>query len=95
MKTLILIIATLSFGLVFSQKTKSQKQSEKPESKIPINPYRKSDSTNSNEIKKENNSIAFYKNVDSATASKYKMLNKKPDKPYSELPKNKELSESK
>jgi len=90
MKKVILILATLSFGMVFSQKLKEEKPSEKRENKIPANPYNKADSTKTNEIKRENNSAAFYKNVDSAKASQYRMLNKKPSQQYSELPQNKD-----
>lgn len=93
MKKVILILATLSFGLVFSQQSEEIKPNEKHENKIPANPYHQLDSTKSDEIKKENNSAAFYKNVDSAKASQYRMLNKKPNKQYSELPQNKDSAE--
>ncbi|RRQ45362.1 hypothetical protein [Chryseobacterium sp. SC28] len=89
MKKVILIIATLSFGLAFSQQKESEKQNT-----IPTNPYHRLDSTNSSEIKTENDNAAFYKNIDSAKASKYKMLNKKPNQQYSELPQNKDSAES-
>ena len=93
MKRIILILATLSFGLVFSQQSEEIKPNEKRENKIPANPYHQLDSTKSDEIKKENNSAAFYKNVDSAKASQYRMLNKKPNEQYSELPQNKDSAE--
>lgn len=93
MKKVILISATLSFGLAFSQKSKETKPSEKRENKIPANPYNKADSTKINEIKRENNGAAFYKNVDSAKASQYRMLNKKPNQQYSELPQNKDSTD--
>ncbi|MBV6878662.1 hypothetical protein NG800_002115 [Epilithonimonas ginsengisoli] len=93
MKKLILFIATLSFGLIFSQKLKETKPSEKRENKIPTNPYNKADSTKSDDIKRENNNAAFYKNVDSSKASQYRMLNKKPNEQYSELPQTKDSTE--
>lgn len=93
MKKAILILATLSCGLVFSQKLKETKPSEKRENKIPTNPYNKADSTKTNEVKRDNNNAAFYKNVDSAKASQYRMLNKKPNEQYSELPQNKDSAE--
>ena len=93
MKKAILILATLSFGLVFSQKLKETKPSEKHENKIPANPYNKADSAKTNEIKRDNNNAAFYKNVDSSKASQYRILNKKPNEQYSELPQNKDSAE--
>ena len=93
MKKVILILATLTFGLAFSQKLKETKPSEKRENKIPTNPYSKADSTKTNEIKRGNNGAAFYKNVDSAKASQYRMLNKKPNQQYSELPQNKDSTD--
>lgn len=93
MKKVILTVAILSCGLVFSQKNESKKHREKPKNTIPANPYHQLDSTKSDEIKKENNNTAFYKNVDSAKASQYRMLNKKPNEQYSELPQNKDSAE--
>ena len=92
MKKVILTLATLSCGLVFSQKSKETKPSEKPESKIPAYPYHKLDSTKSDDLKKDKNA-AFYKNVDSTKASQYRMLNKKPNEQYSELPQTKDSTE--
>ena len=89
MKKFILLTASLSFGLAFSQKSKS----EKPKNTIPSNPYHQSQPSDTINIKKEGSKVSFYKNVDSANASKYKMLSKKPSEQYSELPQNKETTQ--
>jgi len=91
MKKIILLFATLSFGLAFSQKSKTP--SEKTKNKIPSNPYHQLHSSDTINVKKESNKISFYKNVDSANASKYRMLSKKPSEQYSELSQNKEINQ--
>lgn len=93
MKKVIFILATLSFGLAFSQKSKETNPSEKRKDKIPANPYNKADSTKSDHTKRGNSNASFYKNVDSAKASQYRMLNKKPEEQYSELPQTKDSAE--
>ena len=87
MKKFLLLTASLTFGLLFSQKSKG----EKPKNSIPSNPYHQSQPSDT--IQKENSKISFYKNVDSANASKYRMLSKKPSEQYSELPQNKETTQ--
>lgn len=83
MKKFILVIASLSFGLSYSQTSK--KPNEKSKNRIPKNPYHQIDSTKSIDTVKNDNRIGFYKNVDSAKASKYKILSKKPSETHSQL----------
>jgi len=91
MKKIILLFATLSFGLAFSQTSKTP--SEKTKNKIPSNPYHQVQPSDTASVKKENSKISFYKNVDSAKASKYRMLSKKPSEQFLELPQNKEINQ--
>ena len=85
MKKIIFLFITLSFGLMYSQKSKSKNPIEKQKDTTLNKHYRKIDSTNLIEKNKKNSGIAFYKNIDSTKASKYKMLNKKPSEQYSQL----------
>ncbi len=88
MKKFIILSAILSFVSLFSQKTESKKPNTKSDKTIPNNPYLKLDSTNSTDLKEQNNNTKFYKNIDSAKALKYKMLNKKPSGEFLKLSKN-------
>lgn len=77
MKKIISVFTLLSFGLILSQDIRSKKTALKSK----VNTYQKADS----DTVKKNNSKYFYKNIDSAKASQYKILNKKPSNQYSEL----------
>lgn len=77
MKKIISVFTLLSFGLLLSQEIRSKK----PTLKSKANTYQKADS----DTVKKNNGKYFYKNIDSAKASQYKILNKKPSNQYSEL----------
>lgn len=76
MKKLILLASILGLCLVNAQK----KDQNNKDLKL------KSDSTSQRSEKENNAQSRFYKNVDEQKASQYKMLSKKPDGEFLELP---------